>query len=133
MPLAGRGNGQSNLGSGLNRNPHGSEPSNMYEGRSVVAMTPLQQSPVRRQVADVSLLLPYFDLGVFLRNPDVEYSQNPESEENMEESKEGSSRSGEIPPATVASSSAMRSLAEKEFASPVVPSMAMPVQPSSNR
>ena len=100
MPLAGRGNGQSNLGSGLNRNPHGSEPSNMYEGRSVVAMTPLQQSPVRRQVADVSLLLPYLDLGVFIRDYDLDYSNNPESDEDMKESKserDGSSRSAERP------------------------------------
>ena len=100
MPLAGRGNGQSSLGSGLNRNPHGSEPSNMYEGRSVVAMTPLQQSPVRRQVTDVSLLLPYFDLGVFIRDYELDYSKNPESDKDMEESKSeraGSSRSAERP------------------------------------
>ena len=61
-------------------------------------MTPLQHSPVQRHVVDPRLLLPYFDLGVFLRNPDLEYSQNPESEINLEESKEeGSSRSGEGP------------------------------------
>jgi hypothetical protein len=70
-------------------------------------MTPLQQSPVQRHVVDPRLLLPYFDLGVFLRNPDLEYSENPESEANMEESKEaeqeGSSRSGEGPESEVQS------------------------------
>ena len=45
----------------------------------------------------------------------------------------GISRSGATPARTAASSSALRSPEEKELASPVVPSSAMPSHPSASR